>query len=36
MIMQVKGCTSVSGVHTGDGEFFVHLLLTHLHDIQSL
>lgn len=34
-MIQLKGCTSVSGVHTADREFFVHLLLTCLHEIQS-
>ena len=34
-MIQLKGCPSVSGVHTADGEFFVHLLLIRLHEIQS-
>lgn len=35
MMIELKGCTSVSGVHTADVEFFVHLLLIHLNEIHS-
>lgn len=34
-MIQLKGCMSVLGVHTADGELFVCLLLICLHGIQS-